>query len=157
MGVGNHIVLIIILMTIALSFLSTLITVLDQNRRTKKILDGLVSSADEVAKGVNATVGEINRGFSKTSEKLVFSILKVITSFSIKVVAKMDLIISFISKFIFVVLLAALLFTSVLLVQGFQHPEQLDYVVGMATLIVSVVTVFSILVAYYEFTSRRKK
>ncbi|KMT62671.1 hypothetical protein X559_0954 [Paenilisteria newyorkensis] len=112
---------------------------------------------DDVSKGVNKTVGEVLRNIAESFARVMKVVWVISTTVANFFVAKLNFIIWFVSKFIYVVLFAALLFTTRFLVQGIQHPDKLDYAVGMSGLIVAAVTVFSILVAYYEFASKRKK
>lgn len=66
-------------------------------------------------------------------------------------------VIRFFTKSIYLVLGVGLIWTLYFLVLGLADPGLTEYSANGATLIVSVVTIFSIMIAFYEFTHRGEK
>lgn len=60
------------------------------------------------------------------------------------------------SKGIYIVLALAIIWTLYFMGLGLVDKSQTEYAANAATLIVSFATIFSIFIAYYEFTHRRK-
>lgn len=60
----------------------------------------------------------------------------------------------FLTKSIYAVLAVGIIWTLYFMVIGLVDKRQTEYAANAATLIVSVVTIFSIMIAYYEFMRR---
>lgn len=61
----------------------------------------------------------------------------------------------FFSRSLYIVLGVALVWTVYFMILGLADASQSEHAANAATLIVSVVTVFSIMIAFYEFTQRK--
>lgn len=57
----------------------------------------------------------------------------------------------------FTVLFIAMAWTTYFLVMGATDPARIDYAQNMSQLIVSVVTVFSIIIAFYQFLTEQRR
>ncbi|MGF2071262.1 hypothetical protein [Enterococcus casseliflavus] len=160
------ILVIISLATSVLSLLGTLNKNFEKNHNTT-FFDYILKDLKVVYKYLKEAMSDIFKSFSEglfegifESKKLLIETVKIaldifINSFirTIKVIFSKKMI-AFVSKMIYLVLFLSTMWTGYFLYMGLLDRENTEYYSNISSMIVSVATMFSILVGFYEF---RKK